>query len=86
MSKSQTAKINIFLLVFLYRKKYVFARKHLKKNWFILLHFARKHFKKNLVYIVTFVLQFFCVASYSRCSNKAQAPTNPHIDMQSFNL
>ena len=84
MSKSQTAKI-FFYFYFLYRK-ICFARKHLKKNWFILLHFARKHFKKNLVYIVTFILQFFCVASYSRCSNKAQTPTNPHIDMQSFNL
>ena len=36
-------------------------------NWFIEknLYFVRKHFWENLVYIVTFVLQFFCVSGYA---------------------
>ena len=34
------------------------------------LYFVRKHIWKNLVYIVTFVLQFPCVADYWKCSNK----------------
>ena len=32
-------------------------------------YFFRKHIWKNLVYIVTFVLQFFRVAGYSKSSD-----------------
>ena len=32
-------------------------------------YFVRKHIWKNLVYIVTFVLQFFRVAGYSKSSD-----------------
>ena len=45
-----------------------------KKNSLLLFknekkHSVRKHIWKNLVYIVTFVLQFFRVAGYSKSSD-----------------
>ena len=36
--------------------------------------FCRKRICNNLVYTVTFVLQFFRVAGYWKCSNKAPTP------------
>ena len=36
--------------------------------------FCRKHIWKKLIYIVTFVLQFFSVAGYWKCSNKTPTP------------
>ena len=38
------------------------------------LYFVRKYIWNNLVYIVTFVLQFFRVSGYSKCSNKTPTP------------
>ena len=57
MRKSQTKVINnflILLILFLYRKIYIFL-----KNIF-----------GNGIYNVTFVLKFFRVAGYWKCSNK----------------
>ena len=38
------------------------------------LYFVRKRIWNNLAYIVTFVLQFFRVTGYGKCSNKAPTP------------
>ena len=66
MRKSQTTTINIFLLLLLDRKIYILSKKHI---WI------------NLVWIVTFVLPFFCMAGYWKCSNKTPAPILMCIDL-----
>ena len=59
--KGQTTTTIFFFLLYLlfYTEKVVFVRKYI---W------------KNLVYIFTFVLQFFHMAGYCKCSNKTSTP------------
>ena len=41
---------------------------------FISKNFFKKHISKTLVYIGAFVMQFFRVAGYWKCSEKAPTP------------
>ena len=43
--------------------------------------FVRKYIWKNLVYIFTFVLQFFGMAGYWKCSNKTSTTIQICIDL-----
>ena len=40
------------------------------------MYFVKKHIWKNLVRSVAFVLQFFHVAGYWKCSNKTPTPNS----------
>ena len=55
MRRTQTTRINIFLLLLFYIKN---------------IYFVRKHIWKNLVFIAKIVLKFFRVADNWKCSNK----------------
>ena len=57
-NEKKSATIICFYVYFLYRK----------------IYFFRKHIWKDLLYIVTFVLQFFHVVGYLKCSNKTTTP------------
>ena len=59
MVKSQITTIILFLLLIFYIEKFILFRKNI---W------------KNLVYIITFVLQFFCVAGFWNAVMKYQHP------------
>ena len=59
MKKFQTTTINIFLSLLFYIEKFIFCQ---------------ETYLENLVYIVTFVLQFFHVAGYWKCSKKTPIP------------
>ena len=61
MVKSQITTIILFLFLIFYIEKFILFRKNI---W------------KNLVYIITFVLQFFCVAGYLKRSSEN---TNTHL-------
>ena len=65
MRKSQSTTINIFFTFTFLYRKI----------------FVRKHILKNLVFIVRFVLQFFHVASYWKCSNKTPLPIQTCIGL-----
>ena len=46
------------------------------------LCFVRKHIWKNSVYFATFVLQFFCLTGYWKCSNKTPATIQVCIGLE----
>ena len=67
MRKRQTATINFFFLfLFLYMEKFMFIR---------------KYSQKILVYTATFILHFFCVTGYWKCSNKTPTPIQICTDL-----